>query len=135
MSAHRPQAKRQSKADLVKGKTLVGKRISTDTPLGKTLAQLRVQYACAAEINLPGDDLRRRMMETSLNVEAPLDLLAARKVRDQRKRLIRERIDRAIDTAIAQHGVPPSSVGIPREALDEVREACYDYDITFVPSD
>jgi hypothetical protein len=111
---------------------LVGKRIPESTELGKTLAQLRVSYACATEIGLPSEDLRRRIMETSLRVDAPLDLLAAAKVKMQRKRLIRERVDRALDLAMAQHGTRPSTIGIPVESLDEVREACYDYDVTFV---
>ena len=111
---------------------LVGKRIPATTELGKTLAQLRTSYACATEIGLPEEDLRRRIMETSLRVDAPLDLLAAAKVKLQRKRLIRERVDRALDMAMAQYGTRPSTIGIPTDALDEVREACYDYDVTFV---
>lgn len=135
MSAFRPKQSRQTKADLTKGATLVGQRIDPKTPLGKTLADLRVMYAAAGEIKMPAEDLRRRIMETSLNVEAPLDLLAAKKAKEQRARLIRERIQRTMDSVMKTEGRYPSTIGIPREALDEVREACHDFDTVFVPSD
>ena len=135
MSSFKPQAKRQTKADLVKGKTLVGQRIPENTPLGKSLAQLRTAYACAAEITLPQEDLRRRIMETSLNVEAPLDLLAAKKVKVQRTRLIRERVQTVIDGIYDREGRYPATVGLPRDSFDEIREACYDFPVTFVLMD
>jgi hypothetical protein len=120
-----------------KGDKLVGKRIDPKTPLGDQLAKLRLSYASAARIE-PGrgeEDIRRRMMETSLNVEAPLDLIARKKMQDQRKRLIRERVQRAMDATFEAEGRYPDSIGIPRETIDEVSEACYDFPVRFVPSD
>lgn len=125
MSAFR--VKPQSKAEITKGSTIVGKRIPESTPLGKTLAQLRLQYAMASEVTMPQEDLRRRMMETSLNVEAPLDLLAANKAREQRARLIREHISRFMESFEAQNGQPPNSVGVPRDSYDEIKAACDGY--------
>lgn len=110
-----------------KGDKLVGKRIDPKTPLGETLAKLRTQYAMAAQITTPQEDLQRRMMETSMNVEAPLNDLAAKKERDQRARLIRERIQRAMDATYTQHGQYPTTIGVPAEVYDETKEACAGY--------
>ena len=114
---------------------LVGRRIPTGTPVGDSLAKLRVQYAMASAVTAPDEDLRRRMMETSLNVDAPLDLMAAQKARVQRARLIRERIQRLMDTSMKVHGRYPDTIGIPAETIDEVRSACCEMEVMFVVSE
>jgi hypothetical protein len=115
---------------------LVGTRIDPATPLGAELAKLRMMWVAAAEANKriakDDPDLARRMSEISQNVPVNPDLHALRQWRDQRRMVIRARISQVIDTTVAVHGRPPTTIGIPAETLDEVREACCDYDVTFV---
>ena len=115
-----------------KGEVLAGKRIDPDTELGKELAKLRLSYSMAGSVHTKGDDQHRRILQTSLNVGAPLDLIARKKETEQRFKLIRKRITDAIDHAEAVHGRRPTSIGIPGEMLEEVRLACADFDVVFV---
>ena len=120
------------KSDYTKNAKLVGKRIDPKSPLGIELAKLRTMYAAAGEITTPTIDLERRMLETSLNVEAPLNALAMKKALDERKKVIRERVQGVLDKIMAEHGRYPTTVGIPAETFEEVREACHDFPVTFV---
>jgi len=115
-----------------KGEVLAGKRIDPDTELGKELAKLRQAYAMAGAVPSKDDDQYRRILETSLNVVAPLDFIARKKEAEQRFKLIRKRITDAINHAEAVHGRRPTSIGIPGDMLEEVALACSDFDVVFI---
>lgn len=115
---------------------LVGTRIDPNTPLGESLAKLRMSWKAAARIGeskrLEAEDQARRVMETSLNVPVNPQAQARKVYREQRVKVIRKRINDIVDKCVAEHGRPPTTIGIPAETIDEVREACWDYDVTFV---
>ena len=115
---------------------LVGTRIDPNTPLGDQLAKLRLAWKAGARIGeasrLEQEDTARRLLEGSLNVPVDPNAQAAAQWRAQRRKVIRKRIMDVIDQAIDAHGRPPTTIGIPAETIDEVREACCDFDVTFV---
>lgn len=115
-----------------KGEVLAGKRIDPDTELGKELAKLRLSYVMAGSVHTTVDDQHRRILETSLNVDAPLDKLAQKREATQRRKLIRTRITDAMNHAQAVHGRPATSIGIPGDMLEEVALACADFDVVFI---
>lgn len=122
---------------------LVGRRISVATPLGSELAKLRVMYQAAAEAKSRTDrqavlefgDAARRITEISQNVPVDPQAHAREAYRAQRVKVIRKRISDIIEGAVNTYGRPPTTIGIPSETIDEVREACCDFDVTFVVED
>ena len=134
-----PPAKYKGKRN-AKGQ-LVGTRISPLTPLGQELAKLRTMWRAAAEadarLKKPTDDpdLARRISEVSQNVPVSMAEHATKVYREQRKKVIRKRINEVMQKAYETHGQYPASIGIPSETIDEVREACCDFDVTFTVSD
>lgn len=116
---------------------LVGQRIDPETELGKELVKLRISIHAAAHGHMAShkqdEDMARRVLEVSQNVPAPVDMMKAKQYRAQRATLIRKRMQTEIDKIVAAHGRPPTSIGIPKESYDEVKEACWDFDVTFVP--
>ena len=115
-----------------KGEVLAGKRIDPDTELGKELAKLRLSYAMSGAVHTKDDDKYRRILETSLNVNAPLDKIAQKREATQRRKLIRTRITDAMNHAHAVHGRPATTIGIPGDMLEEVALACSDFDVVFI---
>ncbi len=117
---------------------LVGTRIPTGTPLGDELAKLRLSWHAAARIGLDKRqdeiDQGRRLLETSANVPIDPSRHAYEVWRKQRVTAIRTRITQVIEDTVAIHGRPPTTIGIPAETIDEVREACCDFDVVFTVS-
>lgn len=113
---------------------LVGTRIDPTTEVGKDLAGVRKMfddYAAAMEgapdPRDPDNTLDR--LNRSLNTTLQQRVLNNDVQADQRKRLIRKRIQDALDTAFAVHGRYPKSIGVPAETYEEVKLACSDMDV------
>lgn len=132
-----PPAKYQGKKN-ARGQ-LVGTRIDPSTPLGQELAKLRMMWQAAAEaqkrIDKDDPDLARRINEVSQNVPVDPVSHATKVYREQRRMVIRKRMYDIIQKAIDEHGRPPTTIGVPSETIDEVREACCDLDVKFVVED
>lgn len=136
VSAHYEQPAKYKGITNDKGQLLAGKRIDPRSELGKELVKLRVMWKAAAEANRRlSEDEERRMKEMSANVPLNLNEMAAARWRDERDQAIRKRILDIVDGVYAEHGRPPTTIGVPAETFEEVREACSDFPVTFVVQD